>query len=257
MYEFDYAISFSRDCRDVARELARQLDLRGSVVFYDESYRADLLGKRLDHEFVWVFGAGTRFFVPIVSAVYAERTWPQYEWAIARQEAAKRQEEFILPLRMDDSLLVGLADTVSYLDLRRHSVDKVADLLIEKLRGPRVDVTHERSEQTWVATFGLLMQDLRVFKDVLPAEAPSDYVDLCDWLTRDLEYRLARTDLVGPRFTEDARNGESLSLRVAFEWGPAKGPLTFGELEWWTLLDLQPYNTIYGSASNVGGISQE
>ena len=130
LYGFDFAISFSKECRSVAKELAEQLTARGAAVFYDDSYRARLLGKRLDHEFAWVFGAGTRFFVPIVSAFYAERVWPQHEWAIARHEAANRQEEFILPLRVDDSLLVGLLDTVGYVDLRCHPVNKVADLLI-------------------------------------------------------------------------------------------------------------------------------
>ena len=246
MYEFDYAISFSGECRYIAEELAEQLYVRGAAVFYDESYRADLLGKRLDHEFAWVFGAGTRFFVPIVSAVYADKSWPQYEWAIARREAAKRQGEFILPLRMDDALLVGLADAVSYVDLRRYSVKKVADLLIEKLRNAGAAVASQLKDQAWVATLGILMQDILDSED-LPPEAPSSYAGLCDWLTEDLKCRLARTSLVDPQLTEDARDGETLSLRVAFKWGPSKGPLTFSELGWWALLELQPQNHVYDS----------
>ena len=190
-----------------------------------------------------MFGAGTRFFVPIVSAFYAERSWPQYEWAVARREAAKRREDFILPLRMDDAILVGLADTVSYLDLRRHSVDKVADFLLEKLGSIRAATARGLGEQTWVGTLGLTVQDL-LDSDNLALEAPSGYANLCDWLAEDLEGRLARTSLVDPRITEDARNGETLSVRVAFEWGPAKGPLTFGDLGWWALLELQPHNHV-------------
>ena len=236
----------------MAKELAEQLNERGAVVFYDDSYRAYLLGKRLDREFAWVFGAGTRFFVPIVSACYAERIWPQHEWIIARREAAKRQEEFILPLRMDDSLLVGLPDTVGYVDLRRHPVNKVADLLIGKLGGSTVARDRQLGEQTWVAAFGLLIQDL-LDSESLPPEAPSDYASLCDWLTEDLKVRLARTSLADPRFTEDTRNGETFGLRVAFEWDRSKGPLEFSELRWWELLELLPYDQVYDSAGKVEG----
>ena len=92
-YKFDFAISFSGEDRSVAEELAGQLVERGAVVFYDESYRGSLVGKRLDLEFADVFGAGTQFFVPIVSASYVERAWPQHEWNVAKCEAEKRREE--------------------------------------------------------------------------------------------------------------------------------------------------------------------
>lgn len=250
LYEFDFAISFSKECRPVAKELAEQLDVRGAVVFYDDSYRARLLGKRLNDEFAWVFGPGTRFFVPIVSASYAERVWPQYEWDVARREATQRHEEFILPLRMDTSILVGLPDTVGYLDLRRYSVNKVVDILIEKLWNSVDIMDRQLGEQTWVAAFGLLIQDVLDSENLIP-DAPSGYARLCDWLIEDLKRRLARTSLTDPRFTEDARNGETLSLRVAFEWGPSKGPLEFGELGWWELLELLPYDQVYDSVGNV------
>ena len=76
--------------------------MRGAVVFYDKFYLGSLLGKRLDLEFDGIFGAGTQFFVPIVSASYVERPWPQYEWNVAKREAEKRWKEFILPVRLDD-----------------------------------------------------------------------------------------------------------------------------------------------------------
>ena len=252
-HTFDYAISFSAECRSVAKGLAEQLTALGAVVFYDEFYRGHLLGKRMDHEFAWLFGPGTRFFVPIVSAFYVERPWPQHEWAIARREAENRKEEFILPVRVDDSILVGLPDTVGYVDLRRHPVNKVAELLIEKLGDSTIAIARPHGEQTWVAAFGLLIQDL-LDSEGLPPGAPSDYASLCDWLTEDLEGRLNRTSLVDLRLTEDARNGETFGLRVSFEWGPSKGPLEFGELGWWELLELLPYNQVYDPESNVEGV---
>lgn len=253
MYEFDYAISFSRECRSVAKELADRLHLRGAAVFYDGFYRAHLLGQRLGRVFAWVFADGTRFFVPIVSASYANSTWPQHEWTIARHEAKNRQEEFILPIRVDDSLLLGLPDTVCYVDLRDHTVDTVADLLIEKLGGSTIANARPHGDQTWVAAFSLLTQNLLDSED-LPPEAPLDYAGLCDWLTENLKARLASTSLVNPRLTEDARNGETFGLRVAFEWGPARGPMEFGDSGWWELMEVLPYKDVHGSAMNTKGI---
>ena len=250
-YKFDFAISFSGEDRSVAEGLTEQLVERGAVVFYDESYLGSLLGKRLDLEFADVFGAGTQFFVPIVSASYVEKPWPQYEWNVAKREAEKRREEFILPVRLDDSLLVGLPDTLCYLDLRRHPVDEVADLLIEKLGGSTAAMDRQLGEQTWVAAFGLLTQDLLDCENI-PLEGSSSYAKLCDWLTEDLKSRLARTSLADPRVTEDARNGETFGLRVAFEWGPSKGPLQLGNLEWWELLELRPYEQVYYSELDDG-----
>ena len=49
-------------------------------------------------------------------------------------------------------------------------------------------------------------------------------------------------------------NGETFGLRVSFEWGPSKGPLEFGELGWWELLELLPYDQVYDPESNVEGV---
>ena len=104
-------------------------------------------------------------------------------------------------------------------------------------------------DQTWVAAFSLLTQNL-LDSEYLPPEAPLDYASLCDWLTENLEARLASTSLVNPRLIEDARNGETFGLRVAFEWGPARGPMEFGDLWWWELMEVLPYEEVYDSTSN-------
>ena len=239
-YIFDFAISFSGDCRKHAEQLATLLEERGAVVFYDRSFLAHLLGKRLDHEFQWLFGAATRFFVPFVSADYARRPWPLYEWAVGKQEAERRQQEFVLPVRVDDSLLFGLADTVAYLDLRELTLDDVADILVRKLDGSRTTT----GAGNWVATFGLNMEDL--YRTELPPDAPSDTPQLYDWLVDDLIHRLSeRTALQPVRATEDLRTGETFSVRVGFTWDPSHGALDFGDTAWWEILELQPYVAVY------------
>ena len=242
-YSLDFAISFSGVDRQIAKDLTKRLVAYGAKVFYDNSYRSYLWGKRLDRTFPLTFGSEVHFFVPIVSASYIESEWAQYEWSIAKREAERRDEEFILPLRLDDSLLPGLPDTIGYLDLRNVSLDETADCLMDKLTGTITPRADEPRVRDWVVTFGVLMEDLE--EEPLPPEAPYDYASLCDWLIAELMNRLKETSLRNPRFLEDARSGETLSVRISFEWNPAEGPLDFGELEWWDLLELLPYDEVY------------
>ena len=209
-YEFDFAISFSGENRHVAERLAKKLVESGAKVFYDGFYQARLFGKRLDREFSRVYGYGTRFFVPIVSADYVAKAWPSYEWTIAKLEAKQRNEEFILPLRMDDSILVGLPDTVAYVDLRHTSITRVAAILIEKIVGRVAIDGKEPGEQRLVAKFGVHIEEL-LESEALPADAPSNlgYAYLCDWLVKDLINRLKGTSLAKPQLNEDGRNGEN------------------------------------------------
>ena len=256
-YKFDFAISFSGVDRAIAEELEKLLVARGTRVFYDASYRSNLLGKRLDKAFLQIYGSMTHFFIPIVSTSYVERKWTQHEWNVAQHEAEKRKEEFILPLRVDDAFLVGLSDTIGYIDLRHVDLDEVANCLHDKLITSKLDnislnlsysvgeprETIEPLAQDWVVTFGVAMENLE--KESLPSEAPHDYAGLCDWLIGELMDRLSETSLRKLRVAEDARSGESLSVRLSFGWNPVEGSLNFGELGWWELLELLPYDEVY------------
>lgn len=250
-YEFDFAISFAGSQRHIAERLAKRLKEREPrcIVFCDSSYRSRLLGKRLDQEFGWTFGEGTRFFVPIVSKEYTQRDWPQLEWSIARRESRQRLHEFILPLRFDDSLLLGLSDNIGYLDLHEHSLEEVVSILLEKLEEHADITSREVATGTWIATFGLVIEEL-VESGSLPITAPRYYPHLCDWLEDDLMGRLELASILHPRMTEaSARDGETLSVRIAFEWTPMETPLDFGELVWWDVLELVPYSDVYGEES--------
>ncbi len=245
--EFDFAISFAGPQRKIAQDLAESLTAAGFRVFYDNSFRSRLLGRRLDREFEWVFGAGTIFFVPIVSKDYANQHWPQLEWSIGVEEARRRRYEFILPLRIDDARLLGLLDSVGYLDLRNHSIQDASEILVSKLIGIGAVVTEERVVEDWVATFGLLIEDV-ISSELLPGHAPTDYPTLCDWLEEDLISRLRVVDISNAHFTEvSQRNGETLSIRVGFTWKSNEIPLTFGDLVWWEVLELMPFDDIYDS----------
>lgn len=236
---FDFAISYAGPDRSIATKIADLLSKSGARVFLDILYRAELLGKRLDHEFEWIFGPGTKYVVPIVSKSYVDRPWPQHEWSVATKEAQKRSEEFILPIRLDDSLLTGLVSQVAYLDLSTCPIDEAAKILVEKLTGPR------REEiSRWTATFGLAIGTL-FESQLLPQSVPTYYPLLCDWLSDDLINHLRTSQVQNAKIVDDARDGETFSIRIAFDWTPKEGPLQFGEPAWWEVLEVLPYDQVY------------
>lgn len=59
---------------------------------------------------------------------------------------------YILPLRLDDSQLVGLIPTVAYLDLRKSSLDEVCRLLVAKLGNPRHGSANEQATEAQKST---------------------------------------------------------------------------------------------------------
>jgi hypothetical protein len=244
-YEFDISISFARPDRPIAKEIAEKLTNAGLVVFYDESYQPRLVGKRLDKEFKWIFGKGTRFFVPLISHHYVDRAWPQFEWSIARVEAERRKQEFIVPIRLDDTLVFGLHDSVGYIDLRQVGTDELVAILCGKCGIEPSLMARSLKSQTWVVTFGLLIDDV-IRSQLLPDDAPKRYYALCDWLERDIWRHLYDAPIVNPRVCEaSARDGEALSIRIAFEWNPEEAPLCFPDLVWWNVLEVVPYESIY------------
>jgi hypothetical protein len=133
-----------------------------------------------------------------------------------------------------------------YLDLRRIGIDEVADILVQKLDGADAAMSRQLPPQTWVAAFGVMTAVL-LESGNLPAEVPSSCPLLCDWLTQDLLSRLAQAPLGETRVVEEDRSGETLSVRVAFDWDPSDGPLNFGDIAWWELLEVLPYDVVYES----------
>ena len=244
-YAFDFAVSFSAECRSCAENLSVLLTKKGAKVFYDNFYLEHLLGKRLDQELSSVFGEATRYFVPLVSSHYALRAWPQYEWSIAKLEAERRDQEFILPLRVDDTVLVGLPDTVHYLDLRTMNLEEVADILYRKLDTSKKYINIGHGKQDWVVTFGITLESLE--EVVLPKGAPSEFPALYDWLIQELVVRLRGKSLSRMRVVEDLRTGETLSVRLSFRWDSAAGALDLDNMGFWNLLEFAPYVDVYGS----------
>ena len=147
-FEYDLALSFAGEDRTVVEELAAMLYEVGVRVFYDNYEMAQLWGKDLYQHLQTVYRDRARYCVVFVSEAYGKKLWTRHELKQVQARAFKESQEYILPVRLDDTEIPGINATTGYIDLRHHSIDELHEVIIEKLFGPGVD-SDDLGELTW------------------------------------------------------------------------------------------------------------
>lgn len=132
-YPYDVAVSFAGDVRAKVEEFVNALKERGLSVFYDFDQQAQLWGKDLRAKLSEVYANEALYMVIFLSKAYPERDWTDFELSVGKAAAEKRTNEYLLPLRLDDVVVVGIHSTIGYVDLNEAGVDKTADILAEKV----------------------------------------------------------------------------------------------------------------------------
>src|SRR5581483_5082001 len=148
-YEFDIALSFAGENRAVVKRLAKILKDCEVDVFYDEYNKATLWGKDLYQHLQDIYQNRAKYCVVFVSKHYIKKHWSKHELKHAQARAFATDREYILPLRLDNTVLPGLPSTVGYLDLCKHTIKDVAVLLLEKLGVPSGDLGEDLARAKW------------------------------------------------------------------------------------------------------------
>jgi hypothetical protein len=116
-----------------ARELAKQIQTAGYSVFYDEF--EELWGQDLSVKLHDVYGKQSRFCVILVSKHYLKKPWTNMERKAVLARAMQQDAAYLLPIRLDDSELPGLASVTAYKDLRQQPMEKILESL-KRILGP-------------------------------------------------------------------------------------------------------------------------
>jgi hypothetical protein len=143
LFDFDIAISFAGEDREIAKKLARTLHSKGLRVFYDRFFKSKLWGKDLTGFFRDVYGSKTKYVMILISRYYPVKDWTNFEFSIIREEAERRKTEFILPIRLDDTKVFGIREGTAYLDYRKEGIDGIIDCCLDKLSNFPVDYKKE------------------------------------------------------------------------------------------------------------------
>lgn len=109
-YEFDFAISFAGENRDLARHIAENLGTLDANVFFDEQYEANYLGRTWSKEFLRIFGSASRLVVCLLDSHHKNKIWPTFERECFDPRVADGD---VIPIFLDDTVFPGIPkDTI-------------------------------------------------------------------------------------------------------------------------------------------------
>ncbi|MQU72469.1 TIR domain-containing protein [Sinorhizobium meliloti] len=138
-HEYDVALSFAGENRELAKHIANQLQDLDVPVFYDEAFEANFLGKAWTKKFKEIFADESRYVVVLLDKHHAEKIWPTFE----REHFAPRvADEHIIPIYLDDTKFVGIPTDIIGVRFRfdqedpewRDKADReIVEKLIDKL----------------------------------------------------------------------------------------------------------------------------
>ena len=130
---YQVALSFAGEQRVYVREVARHLVARGVAVFYDEFEATNLWGKDGVEYFHKVFAEDARYAVMFISEAYVAKKWTRHERRSALSRAISANDEYLLPVRFDDTPVPGIPDTLQYLRAADFDPSALAVKICEKL----------------------------------------------------------------------------------------------------------------------------
>jgi hypothetical protein len=142
-FDFDFALSFAGENRDVARLIADQLEILDCSVFYDEFFEANYLGTAWHKNFMDVFSDKSRFVVCLLDKFHLDKIWPTFE----RECFAPRvSEAAVIPIYLDNTTFVGIPRDIIGISFRRGSTpeeeldNRVTDEIVFKLMSRLDDI---------------------------------------------------------------------------------------------------------------------
>src|ERR1051326_1830050 len=132
-FQYDIALSFAGEDRAYVDQVAQLLREKNIKVFYDEFALAETWGADLYVFLDEVYRKESRFAAVFISRHYAAKPWTTHERQSIQARALNELGPYLLPVRLDDSDLPGFRPTVGSVDARRISVERLVELIQEKL----------------------------------------------------------------------------------------------------------------------------
>lgn len=132
-YKYDIAVSFAGEDRPTVEAFVNALSMYDISVFYDSWEQAKLWGKDLYQYLDLIYQQAARYCIIFVSEHYVRKAWTKHELRSAQARAFQQNSEYILPIKLDDTELPGLPNTIGYIDYRTTPLKDIVDVLSKKI----------------------------------------------------------------------------------------------------------------------------
>lgn len=138
-YKYDVAFSFAGAQREYVEQVNNTLKGYNISVFYDNDNNVELWGKNLYRYLDDLYSTKARYCVIFISKEYAERPWTIHESQAAQERSFRSYDsndfqEYILPVRFDDTVIPGIRLTTGYMDANRITPQELARYIANKVK---------------------------------------------------------------------------------------------------------------------------
>lgn len=130
-YEFDVAISFAGENRNLAKLIVEQLHELDISTFYDKNYEDNLLGGPWAKYFREVFTEKSRLVVAILDKFHFEKVWPTFERDCFDIRVPNAE---VIPVRLDDTVFPAFPKDLVAINFKYDGdVDANKDRIIDEI----------------------------------------------------------------------------------------------------------------------------
>jgi hypothetical protein len=161
-FKYDVALSFAGEQRTEVELVASGLRAANLNVFYDDFEKSNLWGKDLYVHLSDVYQNQARYCIIFASKEYQQKTWTNHERQSAQARAlSEKGNEYILPVRFDDTDIPGLPGTIGYLDFHREGARGICEAFLQKIGAsvsaplPNADASCESSARALIQSIPL------------------------------------------------------------------------------------------------------
>lgn len=114
-YNYDIALSFAGEDREYVEACAEILRALGFNIFYDNYEQDTLLGKDLYSFLADIYKNRSKFAAIFISKDYVSKRWTKHELKFINAREFEQDEEYLLPIRMDDTVVPEISPTIGYI----------------------------------------------------------------------------------------------------------------------------------------------
>jgi hypothetical protein len=132
-YDYDVVLSFAGEDRNYVEKVANYLLYKKIKVFYDNFETVENWSKDLYTHFDEIYRKKAKYCVMFISKNYADKLWTNHERRSAQTRSFEEKEEYILPVRFDETEIPGITPTIGYINGNKISGEKLAELIVKKL----------------------------------------------------------------------------------------------------------------------------
>jgi len=131
--EFEIALSFAGEDREYVDRVANLLRDSGVKVFYDLFEEANLWGKNLYDYLTEIYMNKALYTIMFISEYYSKKLWTGHERQAMQARAFQENQEYILPVRFDETPIPGVLPTTGYIDISSKSPEDFVEIIHKKL----------------------------------------------------------------------------------------------------------------------------